>query len=484
MLMLQFKPSALRLPIAMFAVASGLLVMMHSASAVVSSSMYRSLAFPLSLANGVSGNLVPPTGSTTKLNFETGKVAIGELPVPLPQRAGRRGRAGDARPFFRPSGEGPHIRLLLDGVTDANGAVTNSGNQVMVDAVVSPSTAALNGPPFIIPFDIRDGTAFVDALLPVQRLADGSARVQILGVSVVDPEGQPFGVLGFLLPQARPTPVLLFTPTPGSILQGQGQCFVGRADCTGPSYAASQDQCCRRAKVDDAGRDGASWCPAEQFDPSTGRCLSDACIACPTPPPQNPPTPSSGPCADTPDCTGSCSITCADGTTVAGGCVGGGDQACRCDATCRAPTPCGAGQCFDTLTFRCTGQACGPGLRCPLPNQLCDVGGRFCPCEPAPPPAPGRICCQCKDPSAACFDFQFVEVQPICPPGCETFVGQECDARTDHCVPLTPCVSDTDCDDQNGCTRDRCTADGCVHDCVCVGPRACGPGPLGRGHRP
>ena len=54
-------------------------------------------------------------------------------------------------------------------------------------------------------FDIKDGTVFVDAVLPVQRMGDGSVRLQILGVSVVDPDAQPFGVLGFQFPPAPPT---------------------------------------------------------------------------------------------------------------------------------------------------------------------------------------------------------------------------------------------------------------------------------------
>jgi hypothetical protein len=450
-------------------IATGL-AMAQVAPAGLSNSMSRAMTFPTRLSNGVAGDLVPPVGSRPRLTFDIGKVALGELPVPLAQRARRRG-AGDARPFFRPRNEGPHVRLLLSGVVDADGPVTNNGNQLIVDAVVSPSSAASNGPPFTIPFDVKEGTVFVDALLPVQSLADGSVRVQILGVTAVDPEGQPFGVLGFQLAPVQPTPVVRFTPTPGGPPAAPGQCFVGRPDCAGPSYGASQEQCCRRSQLESAEHDGASWCPAEQFDPSTGRCLSDSCVACPTPPPQP------NACTSGPSCAGACSVTCADGTAVAGKCVDDEGQTCRCSATCRAPTPCGAGQCFDTLTFRCSGQACGPDVRCALPNQLCDVSGRFCPCAPPPPPVHARLCCQCNNPQPVCFAFQLPEAQPICPPGCETLVDHECDARTNQCVPLTPCGSDHDCDDQNGCTLDHCTSDGCVHDCVCVGPRACGPGP-------
>lgn len=446
--------------VALFAGAGLLLGMVQLAGAGrVPSAVARSLAFPVSLANGIAGDLVPPAGSSTKLSFESGKVAVGELPVPLPQRPGRRRRAGEARTFFRPSDDGPHVRMLLNGVVDADGAVTNSHNQLMIDAVVSPSSAALSSPPFVVPFDIKEGTAFVDAPLPIQNLADGSVRIQILGVTVVDPEGQPFGVLGFQLPPAPGTPVPRFTPTPSGTPPVQDVNCADRSVCAG--------RCTRQCSD---GRVESGVCRAA----ATCEC-SASCDAVPTPSP--------GPCADAANCSGACVFTCPDGTTVAGKCLGDSQNVCSCSAECHVPTPCGAGQCFDTLTFHCTGQSCGPGLHCPLPNQLCDVSGRFCPCEPPPPPAHGTICCQCKEPAAACFNLQFADVQPICPRGCETFAGQQCDGRTGHCLPLTPCTSDKDCDDQNGCTQDRCTADGCVHDCLCVGPQACGPGPGGQHHR-
>ena len=262
----------------------------------------------------------------------------------------------------------------------------------------------------------------------------------------------------------------------------------------------------------------SSWCPPDQFDSSTGQCAANACLPCgPTPPPSDcgerrtcdgpcsvqcpdgsiqngicqadsschcsagcgpTPTPVPGPCANLATCGGACTLTCADGTTVVGQCASDQSSSCECSAVCAAPTPCGIGECFDTIAFRCTGQPCDGNLHCPLPHQFCDVSGQRCRCQPPPSPLPhGHICCQCKDRVPACFDFSFVEVQPICPPGCDTFLGQECDAATDACVALAPCASDKDCDDGNPCTVDRCMSGGCAHDCVCVGPGACGPGP-------
>lgn len=430
-------------------VTSLLLTGRTSAAGSVPSRLLRSFAFPVTFANGLTADLVMPAGSTTTLRFDVAKVAIGELPVPLPQRARGRGRGG--REFVRPADVGTHARLLLSGVVDGDGHLVNSaGHQVVIDAVVSPSSAASSAPPFVIPFDITNGMAFVDALLPIQAASDGSVRVQILGVTLIDAEGLPFGILGFQLSPVRSTPAPRPTPNPGGT-PPPADC-ADRAECAGPCSVQCSD-----------GHLTSGVCAGD------GSCQCSAnCEPGPTPTP--------GACSAA-NCSGDCTVTCADGTTVSGECAHSSNNRCECSANCGKP--CGAGQCFDTIAFRCTGQPCGPDLHCPLANQFCDVSGQRCPCAPPPPPH-GRVCCQCQDASHACFDFSFVEVQPICPQGCQTFLGRECDPSSDSCVPLIPCASDTDCDDGNGCTIDRCTADGCTHDCVCVGPMACGPGP-GRG---
>lgn len=488
----------------------------------VPSAAMRSFSFPLSFANGVAGDLISPAGTTSSLRIEgVAKVAVGELPVPLPERRSRRGGSSRGSGFVRPANGTPYVRLLLNGVIDSNGHPASSiGNQLVVDVLVSPSGAVTSEPPFTFAFDISNGGAFLSAALPIQ-LTDSTARVQILGVTLIDPDGQPFGVLGFEVPAAHPTAVPSGTPTPGGTPAVEGQCYVG-ADCSGQSFAASQAKCCHFI----SGSNGTvllttSWCPPDQFDPATGQCRIHACVACAAPTPavacadrsvcagdctlqcpdgharggvceqghacqcnatcEVPPTPTPAACAGSANCTGSCAVTCADGAVVAGQCAAGHHGECGCTAECAAPTPCAVGQCFDTITSHCTGQTCGGDLRCPLPNQLCDVTGRRCAC--AGPPLPhGRICCQCKDPATACFEISFVEVQPICPFGCTTFNGQECDPHTGTCGPPTPCSRDADCDDGNGCTIDHCTPDGCTHDCVCVGHAGCGPGPGGSPH--
>ena len=472
----------------------------------------RSFAFPLSSANAVSGNLVMPAGSSSHLHFDDGLVAVGELPVPL--RAARVGRRQTER-FFRPPTATVHARLLLRGVAGADGnLVSNSGNEFVIDALVTPTTAASSAPPFVVPFEIDNGTAFVDATLPVDAQADGSVRVQILGISLIDAEGQTFGVLGFQLGRLPPTPA---QPTARPTVAPEGRCYAA-PNCSGPSFALSQDRCCRLGQPSAAGTLPlqTSWCPADQLDASTGACNANACIGCEGDTAQAcgarpacagtctvvcadghvesgtcenattcecsarcdtaapPPTPQA--CSDRAQCGGSCSVVCGNGTVVAGQCLVNHIGKCDCSANCSAPTPCGSGQCFDTVAFRCTGEPCGAGLRCPLPNQFCDVTGTRCPCSPAPPPPQGQICCQCKDPTPGCFDLSFAEAQAICPRGCTTIVGGTCDQRSGGCLE-TACAGDGDCDDGNGCTIDHCRNGNCEHDCVCVGPFGCGPGP-------
>ncbi len=254
-----------------------LLVSPWAAASRIPNGLGRAFNFPLSFFNGVSGDLVAPAGGLTTLSFGTGKVAIGELPL-LPEHMNRRLRGMAAGRLSRSAGAGPRVRLVLTGVVDRVGPVTNGGNQLIVDAVISPGSAALTPPPFTFAFDIRGGNALLDAALPIQQLVDGPVRIQVVGVTVADPDGQPFGVLGFELPAVSPSPSPTVTPTP----------------------------------VVSPAADGSALTPS-----------------------------------------------------------------------------CPARQCFDTITFRCTGQACGPDAHCPLPNQFCDASGRRCPCASRSPAAGG-----------------------------------------------------------------------------------------------
>ena len=258
------RPHALAAALALVA---GVCVTLNVAAvrdAAAGTSFTRAFTFPASLANGLVADLVPPVGTVPRLSFVAGKVAIGELPIPMPLRLGRHTRGRDPQRFVRLSTEGPHARLLLTGVVDSDGhAVSNSSNQLVIEAVVSPSGAAVNPPPYVIPFDIVSGTAYVDAPVPVARQPGATVTLQILGVSIADAGGEVFGVFGVALGAANSAAPLQPTPTPGG-------------------------------------------------------------------------------------------------------------------------TPSADGQCFDIVTGRCTGQACGAESRCTLPNQLCDRSGRRCPGEAAP----------------------------------------------------------------------------------------------------
>jgi hypothetical protein len=207
----------------------------------------RSFDFPLSFANGVAGDLIVPIGSASKLTFDSGKVAIGNLPTPTSlERSGAR-RGSRARRFTPPSGLAPRARLFLNGATDADGnLVNNTGNQLVIDAAVAPGSAALTPEPFTFPFDINGGLAFLDVALPIPARSDGSVRVQIVGVTLVDPDGQAFATLGFELPAAQPTPPPSVTPLATATPEPKGRCFRG-PNCAGQSVPLSQDECCRTA---------------------------------------------------------------------------------------------------------------------------------------------------------------------------------------------------------------------------------------------
>jgi len=252
-----FRPHAWTAALALVAGVWVVLSVAGVRAAAAGTSFARAFTFPAALANGIVGDLVPPVGTIPRLSFLAGKVAIGELPIPMPLHLGRHARGRGA--------DGPHARLLLTGVVDSDGqAVSNSGNQLVIEAAVSPSGAAASPPPYVIPFDIENGTAYIDAPVAVARQPGAAVTLQILAVSVADSAGEVFGVFGVALGATHSAPQLQPTPTPG-------------------------------------------------------------------------------------------------GTSSADG------------------------QCFDIVTGRCTGQACGAGSRCALPNQLCDLNGR-CPGEPAPQP--------------------------------------------------------------------------------------------------
>ena len=155
------------------------------------------------------------------------------------------------------------------------------------------------------------------------------------------------------------------------------------------------------------------------------------------------------------------------------------------------PTPTPAPQCS---TVPCGGSCaisapCTPGPDTACPNfvvlGVCELNPlNGCQCEPVqlvtPTPGPtpvlyhGHTCCECDN--DACSDFAWLEVEHLCPVGCQTFRDAECEAPChpgpssgpSTCVLLTPCTSDADCDDGNGCTADHCTMDGCTHASVCV----------------
>lgn len=382
----------------------------------------QSFRFPAAMARGLESDLLAPADSASTLRFERGHVAIGVLPVPRPEH--RRRFLPQQDTFRLPPGGLPHARLLLTGVVDGNGGVvSNHGNQLAIDVAIGSANAADATQTVAIPFDVESGSAFLDVPLPIPFATEGPTRVEVRGVKVNDPIGQTFAVLGFQVEPAPPaTPTPQTTPTPGGTPPRVGYCYVGPS-CRGPSFPSDQARCCRLSTTNSLPSFVTSWCPPEQFDSQTGQC--SACVPCAAA------TPVTCDARDT--CGGDCAAACADGRRAAGVCTTNNGQ-CACAANCSEPTP--------TIG---------------LPH--------------------GHICCECQTPLAACLEFDFIEVERSCPLGCTTVLNGHCDPGTKGCRPPTTCATDEDCRDGNPCTIDRCTPAGCEHDCVCLGPSACGPGP-------
>jgi len=572
---------------------------MPVAATTVPRAITRAFDFPASLANGVAGNLVPPSDGVASLQFQLGLVGIGFVPVPRPEPFSRLSRARGrlSAPVFMSQPDAvPHARLLLRGVTGPDGMPASGNGTLIIDAVISPATAGQS--PFSLPFQIQDGMAFLDVALPIQPQPDQAVHVETRGVTVQDGEGQAFGVLGFTVAAAANT-----TPTPVGTPSVEGECFVG-PNCMGPSFSASREKCCRFIRPLTVMSEVTSWCPPDQFDPSSGKCAANACVSCVLPadcgerpdcggpckvtcdngqvavgscqenqgcscvadctpaPTETPaPTRTPGPCETSSDCTGSCPFTCPDGTTITGQCtilltpgqpnvprgpicacegdcpqpptptlgpsecVGGRDSCggpcsgtcsdgspaagkcvplifngplsppgskpvppafgCQCSLDCPpGPTPtsgpCDPAQgCSGTCSLTCADGSTATGECLSTRDNLCGCSAT---CRPGLPH--GTICCQCGAPANKCFDIRWVEVAPTCPDGCETITGGTCDESTGTCARPTACTQDSDCNDGNGCTVDRCDGGVCEHDCLCVAPGACRPGPAAMNPQP
>jgi hypothetical protein len=78
--------------------------------------------------------------------------------------------------------------------------------------------------------------------------------------------------------------------TPLPTTTPEGACFIGSSNCTGsgsPPAITLQSKCCLLFQQGELAA-AISWCPADQFDPSTGQCAacaSSPCEGLPVPPP-------------------------------------------------------------------------------------------------------------------------------------------------------------------------------------------------------
>jgi hypothetical protein len=186
-----------------------------------------------------------------------------------------------------------------------------------------------------------------------------------------------------------------------------------------------------------------------------------------------------------------------DGTTYANDCERQTAGACkRHDGTCVE-----TGGCFDTIDLTCTDTACSPTKPCPLPSQFCtprcseppptgtclSLLNRACTtrsCGAGADCLPNEACvpsCPPPPPAGKCVAADGECTDRACGP------GQPCSSANQFCNPAclgsptpSPCASDADCDDGNGCSADHCVNGACEHACICVGPQGastCCPGP-------
>jgi hypothetical protein len=281
------------------------------------------------------------------------------------------------------------------------------------------------------------------------------------------------------MPATPPTAAPTTTPTPQCASQPCG----GR--CVLPAPCAVGETC------------------ADDFI-QLGECGLDSagnCQCAPVTPPAETPSPTPTPqCASVP-CGGSCVLPfsclagfpCPEFPVRLGQCQLADSGTCDCVPVLATPPP--------TPTPQCASEPCGgscvipppcpPGEACPeivsQPGECALDAAGSCQCVPVTPPpessptptpgsAHGHTCCQCPDQVPACFDFEWEKDPLPCPVGCVTVTDAECQATCGpgpqagpaECVVFGTCTSDQDCDDGNPCSVDRCTPEGCTHECVCV----------------
>jgi hypothetical protein len=191
---------------------------------------------------------------------------------------------------------------------------------------------------------------------------------------------------------------------------------------------------------------------------------------CPPPPP-----PPCTPCQDKGLCT-------TDGVACGADADGDGTDDCLDHCPCE-PGPAESGGCAMPPCAPCmcivAGGTCGHDAD---GDGIDDCSDR-CPCEPGPPEnggCPRPICEPCSScqlvPCGHDADGDGVD---DCEDSCPCRPGPP----ENHGCPMgTPCQTDADCDDGNGCSLDVCIDGFCEHKCLCLAADGfdCGPGPVRR----
>jgi hypothetical protein len=206
-------------------------------------------------------------------------------------------------------------------------------------------------------------------------------------------------------------------------------CDDGFLDACGRQLATCARGVVARAKACVAGcKTAADRLACLQICAQTGRIDAALCASgfddCTTPcrPPTTTTTTLPHPCGPEPTA-GTCGGECPSGLICAPPPI---PSATALACVCQAPS--GLGRCFITVDGQCSDEPCGPGQPCINPNEIC---------------------------------------WPAC-------------LATTTTTTLPGCTKDTECDDGNPCTADRCIDGTCDHACLCLdatGVSSCCPGP-------
>ncbi len=199
--------------------------MKRSGALIVTATAAAFLALPVAAqmmhdSDGMGGgrrtgiNLVSPTNSLTQVR--RGMLMIGQ------HMYSSRGMM-PAPSLPRDEGGQPRVWLLLrlSGVSDPDGLISRTGNQLVFAGRLSSGSGAEEPLTIDQEFTLTNGAALVQVPVTLPTATDWS-RVLIDQVAVLDADGNTFAVPGVVI--AQPAPLATPQPTPRAACTDNGDC--------------------------------------------------------------------------------------------------------------------------------------------------------------------------------------------------------------------------------------------------------------------